>query len=121
LRGNGTPYSDHEAATIRYLTGGVAPTSKPTDPTALLGTSVLITARNLTLPPHLRNLYDHLLENHYLECINGFNPEILDIFSRDVLARIKSRDATWETMVPARVAAAIKKRQLFGYTETPAA
>ncbi len=114
-------YPMRQEAYDRYLTGGVAPTSKPADPTALLGTSVLITAKNLTVTPHLRNLYDHLLENHYLECITGFNSEILDIFSRDVLARIKSRDATWETMVPTRVAAAIKKRRLFGYTETAAA
>ena len=109
-------YPMRQEAYDRYLTGSVAPANKPAPP-SLLGTSVLITAKNLTITPHLRNLYDHLLENHYLECITGFNPEILDIFSREVLARIKSRDATWETMVPTRVVAAIKKRQLFGYTD----
>jgi hypothetical protein len=114
-------YPMRQEAYDRYLTGSVAPAGKPADPTALLGSSVLITAKNLTVTPHLRNLYDHLLENHYLECIIGFNPEILDIFSREVLVRIKTRDASWETMVPARVAAAIKKRQLFGYTDLPAA
>ena len=41
---------------------------------------------------NLRNLYDHLLENHYIDCIVGFNPEILSIFSRDVLRRIKEGD-----------------------------
>jgi hypothetical protein len=64
---------------------------------------------------HLRNLYDHLLENHYIDCIVGFDPDILGIFSRDVLRRIKERDASWETMVPKPVAAAIKQRGLFGY------
>ena len=114
-------YPMRQDAYDRYLTGGTPAPHKAADPTALLGSNVLITAKNLTVTPHLRNLYDHLLENHYLECITGFNPDILDIFSREVLARIKARDASWETMVPARVAAAIKKRQLFGYTEAPAA
>jgi hypothetical protein len=76
---------------------------------------VLITARNLIVTEHLRNLYDHLLENHYIDCIVGFDPAILDIFSRDVLQRINDGDPTWEQMVPGPVADAIKKRGLFGY------
>ncbi|MEO6874971.1 MAG: TonB-dependent receptor [Opitutaceae bacterium] len=109
-------YPMRQNAFDRYLSGGSAP-GKSADPTAHLGTDVLITAKNLQVASHLRNLYEHLLENHYLECISGFNPEILDIFSREVLARIKAQDSSWESMVPARVATAIKKRQLFGYTE----
>jgi len=65
--------------------------------------------------PSLHNLYAHLMENHYIDCINGFNPDILDIFSRDVLQRIKSNDESWESMVPEPVVAAIKSRGLFGY------
>ena len=60
--------------------------------------SVLINARNVQVVDHLRNLYDHLLENHYIDCIVGFDPEILNIFSRDVLRRIRgSAYPTWET------------------------
>lgn len=77
--------------------------------------NVLITARNVQVAEHLRNLYAHLQENHYLDCIVGFDPSILGIFSRDVLQRIATRDPSWETMVPPSVAAAIKKRRLFGY------
>jgi hypothetical protein len=76
--------------------------------------NVLINARNVQVVDHLRNLYDYLLENHYIDCIVGFDPEILNIFSRDVLRRIKEGDASWETMVPKPVAAAIKRRGLFG-------
>ena len=110
-------YPMRQDAFDRYLSNGAPPAHKTLDPTAELGTSVLITAKNLSVALHLRNLYDHLLENHYLECIVGFNPDILDIFSREVLSRIKAQDPSWETMVPARVATAIKKRHLFGYTE----
>jgi len=116
-------YPMRQDAFDRYLSNGAPPAHKSLDPTAELGTSVLITAKNLSVARHLRNLYDHLLENHYLECIVGFNPDILDIFSREVLSRIKAQDPSWETMVPARVATAIKKRHLFGYIEkiaTPA-
>ena len=77
--------------------------------------SVLINAKNLQVTEHLSNLYAHLMENHYIECIVGFDKTILSIFSRDVLRRIQENDATWETMVPPPVAAAIKKRGLFGY------
>lgn len=77
--------------------------------------NVLINARNAQVADHLRNLYEHLIENHYIESIVGFDPNILSIFSRDVLKKIKDRDPTWEQMVPPPVAAAIKKRGLFGY------
>jgi hypothetical protein len=76
---------------------------------------VLITARNLNVSDHLRNLYAHLLENHYIDCINGFNEDYLTIFSRDVLQRIKNNDASWEKLVPSKVAEVIKSRGLLGY------
>jgi hypothetical protein len=79
--------------------------------------NVLITAKNVHITPHLRNLYDHLLENHYIDCIVGFDPAVLSIFSSDVLGRIRERDPSWETMVPASVAQTIKQKRLFGYVE----
>jgi hypothetical protein len=82
--------------------------------------NVLINAKNVQVVEHLRNLYNHLLENHYIDSIVGFDPGILHIFSRDVLRRIKENDASWERMVPAAVAAAIKRRNLFGYVAPPA-
>lgn len=82
---------------------------------------VLVSARNLQVSAHLRNLYAHLMENHYIDCIVGFNPDILDIFSRDALHRLQNGDASWETMVPRPVADAIKRHGLFGYTEPDAA
>jgi hypothetical protein len=81
--------------------------------------NVLINAKNVKIVDHLSNLYAHLLENHYIDCIVGFDLDILNIFSRDVLRRIKERDPTWETMVPTKVAEAIKRRGLFGYADSP--
>ena len=39
--------------------------------------------------------------------LDNINPEYLRIFSRDVLRKIRSGDASWETMVPPEVAAVI--------------
>lgn len=108
-------YPMRQVAYDRYIDTGHHATTNPPIPQPPFAKDVLINARNLQVKSHLRNLYEHLLENHYLECIVGFNRDILGIFSRDVLERIRNRDATWETMVPAPVAAAIKKRGLFGY------
>ena len=81
-----------------------------------MAANVLITAKNVHVADRLRNLYDHLLENHYIDCIVGIDHQALGVFSRDVLSRIRDSDPTWEQMVPATVVAAIKKRRLFGYT-----
>ena len=78
---------------------------------------VLVSAKNLQVSSHLRNLYAHLMENHYIDCIVGYNTDILDIFSPDVLARLQAGDASWEKMVPHPVATAIKSHGLFGYSQ----
>jgi hypothetical protein len=83
--------------------------------THAFASKVLITARNVNVTDHLRNLYAHLLENHYIDCITGFNEDYLSIFSRDVLHRLKHNDPTWENLVPAKVAEVIKERRLLGY------
>src|SRR5260370_41397384 len=51
--------------------------------------NVLITAKNLRIADHLANLYGHLFDSHYIECICGFHTDILNNFSRDVLQKIK--------------------------------
>jgi hypothetical protein len=81
----------------------------------------LITAQNLQVKIHLRNLYAYLLENHYIEPLLGFHPENLGIFSRDVLKKIADGDPAWEKLVPAQAAAIIKERHLWGYKATATA
>jgi hypothetical protein len=114
-------YPMRQDAYGHYLTTG-SPGS-PVHPNApgSFAASVLINAKNVQVVDHLRNLYNHLLENHFIECVVGFDSSILHIFSRDVLRRIKEHDDIWEQMVPPSVVTAIKKRGLFGYTPGPAA
>ena len=104
----------------RYLaTGGIA--APGTAAASESADDALITAKNVQVANHLRHLYAHLLENHYLDTIVGFDRNILGIFSSDVLRRIKESDPTWEQMVPAQVGLAIKRRRLFGYATTQTA
>lgn len=75
----------------------------------------LITAGNLRVAPHLRHLYAYLIENRLIESLRDFDEGCLPIFSRDVLANIRSGDPAWESMVPPAVAQIIKERKLFNY------
>jgi hypothetical protein len=109
-------YPMRKSAFDRYCQGGGY------SPTPALGTSshplandVWINATNLQVELHLRNLYAHLLENHYLAQIVGFDPGAMNIFSRDILAKLHAGETGWESAVPAKVAALIKERHLFGY------
>jgi hypothetical protein len=78
-------------------------------------TGSLITAGNLRVAPNLRHLYAYMVENLYIQGIRDFNEACLPILSRDVLAKIRQADPSWEQMVPPQVAALIKDRKLFGY------
>ena len=78
-------------------------------------TGALITAGNMRVAPNLRHLYSYLIENRFIEGLRDMNERFLPIFSRDVLAKIKSGNPSWEEMVPAQVAQLIKDRKLFGY------
>jgi hypothetical protein len=56
-----------------------------------------------------------MLENLYIHGLRGYSDTCLPIFSRDVLAKIRKGDSSWEAMVPPQVAKLIKERKLFGY------
>jgi hypothetical protein len=110
-------YPMRAAAYERYIAAAApanaAPAALSGVPPPALAADVLITTGNLQVPPHLRHLYTHLLENHYIEGTTGYNPETLNIISRDVLAMIKRGDPAWEAAVPPGVVDTIKQRGLF--------
>ncbi|MCC5918657.1 MAG: TonB-dependent receptor [Cryomorphaceae bacterium] len=71
--------------------------------------------QSLKVHPRLRPLFDYLVFNGRIKDIKTFNPEILDIFSREVLQRIKDNESGWEKCLPQYVDTIIKEKQLFGY------
>jgi len=76
----------------------------------------LCTVNDISVGSELQPLYDYLAGRGSFVDLDNFRPEYLSIFSRDVLRRIAANDDSWECMVPADVAALIKRRAFFGYT-----
>lgn len=77
-------------------------------------TGSLVTVENFEVAPHLRHLYAHLVENHYIEDIRQYNRECLSIYAGEVLEKIKAGDASWERAVPPPIVKVIRDKKLFG-------
>ena len=84
-------------------------------PSLDLESGQLITGESFPVAPHLSHLQAYLLENRCLRCIGNYQPALLPIRSRDVLARIQSGDASWEPLVPQPIVEVIKRHGLFGH------
>ena len=84
-------------------------------------TGKIVTAKQVEVAPNLRSLFQHLLDNQYIEEITGYHPEYLRIYPPDALAKLQSGDSGWEQMVPPEVVKIIKEREFFGYRPPKAA
>jgi nicotinic acid mononucleotide adenylyltransferase len=49
-----------------------------------------------------------------IENLRDYDQACLGVSSRDVLAKIRAGDKSWETLVPLQVAKIIRERNLFG-------
>jgi len=79
----------------------------------------IMTTASMPVHPRLRPLYDYLLFNKRIVDIESFDPEVLHIFSKEVLDRIRTGEAGWEDLVPPYVDNMIKDNHLFGYQPSP--
>jgi hypothetical protein len=77
-------------------------------------TGELSTVSNLLVAPELQKLYGHLVDRGCILPLNGYDPECLGIFSRDVAKRIQAGDPSWEAEVPPEIGEVIKRRGFFG-------
>ena len=76
----------------------------------------LLNSKNIPIHPRVKNLYEYLYGNGRIEDLK-FNSEVLNIFSRDVLTKIRNCDeSNWEQQVPDGVAKIIKEKCLFGWS-----
>jgi len=87
-------------------------------PTIEPETGAVVTADTLQVPEPMRHLYQFLLDNRRIVALERFDPSILHIRTRDVLARLQRGDSSWESAVPEPVATIIKERGLFGHHAT---
>jgi len=76
-------------------------------------TGELVNSDNLKVHPRMKELYKFFKYNGKLIDIENFNPDILHIFSREVLKRIENGEKGWEEMLPKGVANLILEKSLF--------
>ncbi|MGB5376904.1 TonB-dependent receptor [Muriicola sp.] len=76
-------------------------------------TGQIMTSNNIKVHPRMKELYKFFKYNGKVMDIIDYDPEIMDIFSRDVLKKITSGEKGWEMMLPEGVAEIIKKKKLF--------
>ncbi|HFB99327.1 MAG TPA: TonB-dependent receptor [Phaeodactylibacter sp.] len=79
------------------------------------GSEEFMTSENLPIPDAIKHLYKHLVVNGKIVDIQNFDPNILHIFSKQVIELIKANDEEWEKMVPEKVKKLIKEKYLFNY------
>lgn len=79
------------------------------------GSAELMVAENVPIPEGGKFIYRHLIDSGQIVDIKDFNPDILHIFSKEVLGMLQSGENHWETLVPSKVASLVKEKYLFGY------
>lgn len=72
---------------------------------------------NLEIPPKLTHLYRYLIENQFIKTIPTPSPAPADFSSRSVIEQLHTKNPAWESSVNDIVAATIKEKHFFGYTD----
>lgn len=75
----------------------------------------IITSENIKVHPRMKELYKFFKNNGKVVDITDYDPEVMDIFSRQVLKMIVTGQNGWEDLLPEGVAKSIKEEALFGY------
>ncbi|MGV6832575.1 MAG: TonB-dependent receptor [bacterium] len=74
----------------------------------------ITTSENLKVHPRMKELYKFFKYNGKVVDITDYNPNILNIFSREVLRMIANGEPGWEEMLPEGIAKIIHDQSLFG-------
>lgn len=80
-------------------------------------TGQVMTSNNVKVHPRMKELYKFFKYNGKVMDIIDYDPEIMHIFSREVLKRIINNEAGWEEMLPEGIAEIIKEKKLFSKKE----
>ena len=76
-------------------------------------TGEVITSENLRVHPRMKELYKFFKNNGRVVDIENYDPDVLGIFSREVLAMIAHDEKGWEEKLPDSTAQMIKEQKLF--------
>ncbi len=75
----------------------------------------LMNSNNLKVHPRMKELYKFFKFNGKVVDIEDYDPNILDVFSREILKMINQGKTGWEPMLPPGIPEIIKEHHLFGY------
>lgn len=76
-------------------------------------TGQIMTSNNIKVHPRMKELYKFFKYNGKVMDIIDYDPDVLHIFSRDVLKKIVNDEPGWEEMLPEGVAKIIREKHLF--------
>ncbi|RAJ07055.1 TonB-dependent receptor [Arenibacter echinorum] len=76
-------------------------------------TGQIMTSNTIKVHPRMKELYKFFKYNGKVMDIIDYDPEILHVFSRDVLKKIINGEEGWESVLPEGIAEIIKKKKLF--------
>ena len=76
-------------------------------------TGQVLTSNNVKVHPRMKELYKFFKYNGKVMDIIDYDPDVLHIFSRDVLKKIINKDEGWEKELPEGIAEIIKEKNLF--------
>ncbi len=79
------------------------------------GSAELMNAHNLPIPNGIKFLYKHLLDSDQIVDLENYNPDILHIYSKEVLRMLRADEAGWENYLSSKVVGLIKEKCLFNY------
>jgi hypothetical protein len=73
------------------------------------------TIKDVEMHPRFRPVFDYLFYNRRMRDIEDFDPTILNVWSREILHKIRHGENGWEEGLPTYVDTIIKEKGLFGY------
>lgn len=79
------------------------------------GETSITTVSDVVVNDLFRNIFDYLKQARRVRDIEDFDPDILSIWSREVLSKIRTGESGWEDSLPTFVDNIIKEKGLFGY------
>jgi hypothetical protein len=78
-------------------------------------TGEVVDSTNVRVSSQVKELYKFFKYNEKVVDITDYNKEYLSIYSKEVLEMINKGKDGWEAMLPEKVSALIKEKNLFGY------
>lgn len=79
------------------------------------GETSITTVSDIVVNDLFKNIFDYLKQARRVRDIEDFDPDILSIWSREVLRKIRTGETGWEESLPTYVDKIIKEKGLFGY------